>query len=252
MPQARTIEEVIQQLDDIIHASAAAQSPLGYFAALYRKVTIKVRDGIATGFFEDGPRMERLDVIFANRYLDAYAAQQAHQPLASSWLRAFQAAEWYQPIVLQHLLVGVNAHISLDLGIAAAKVSEGQDIQALDTDFQRINTILASLVQEVQDELAEIWPGLLWVLRATKHADNFLLNFSMEIARNAAWAFAQFLAKQPKEAWPAIIRERDRIVADHANSVLRPGTIPTLVLLCIRLAERGSVAQKIHTLSATS
>ena len=27
--------------------------------------------GIDQDFFEDGPRMERLDVVFANRYLDA-------------------------------------------------------------------------------------------------------------------------------------------------------------------------------------
>ena len=44
---------------------------MGYFATLYRKVTIQVKKGIADNFFDDGPRMERLDVILANRYTQA-------------------------------------------------------------------------------------------------------------------------------------------------------------------------------------
>lgn len=248
MSPATTIDEVISHLDTIIHDAEAAEAPLGYFAALYRKVTLKVREGIATGFFADGPRMERLDVIFANRYLDAYAAYRQNQVVTSAWLRAFQAADWYQPIVLQHLLVGMNAHIGLDLGIAAAEVSRGKDLDHLAEDFHRINDILASLVQEVQDELAQIWPGLLHILKLTGQADDFMVNFSMEIARDAAWTFAQALAAQPVSGWPAAIRKRDQQVADHTQRVLRPGILPTLVLLRIRLAERGSVRQKITTL----
>jgi len=65
---ARTIDEVIDQLDDIIALSIREQNRLGYFAALYRKVTAKVKEGIAEGRFDNGPRMERFDVTFANRY----------------------------------------------------------------------------------------------------------------------------------------------------------------------------------------
>jgi len=37
-----TIDDVILHLDAIIATSQKEKSPLGYFAALYRKVTIKV------------------------------------------------------------------------------------------------------------------------------------------------------------------------------------------------------------------
>ena len=67
---ATDIDGVIQQLDVIIDWAHRHKSRLGYFAALYRKVTLKVKEGISEGFFEDGERMERLDVVFANRYLD--------------------------------------------------------------------------------------------------------------------------------------------------------------------------------------
>ena len=69
--QARSIEEIIDRLSGIVTETKAENSPLGYFAALYRKVTLQVKSDIDDGRFEDNARMERLDVIFANRYLAA-------------------------------------------------------------------------------------------------------------------------------------------------------------------------------------
>src|SRR5882757_3705318 len=122
---ATTINEVIDALQTIITDSIATNNRAGYFAALYYKVTAAVRDGIAKGQFENGPRMEKFDVIFANRYLDALTAWKNHQPLSDSWRVAFETAERSSPLVLQQLLLGMNAHINLDLGIAAVEVSNG-------------------------------------------------------------------------------------------------------------------------------
>lgn len=69
IPQAATIDEVIQLLQEIIQQSITEKSTKGYFAVLYLKVTQKVKEGIQNGTFENGPRMEKLDVIFANRYI---------------------------------------------------------------------------------------------------------------------------------------------------------------------------------------
>ena len=85
---AETIDEVVDQLTEIVEWSHTANSPLGYFAALYRKVTIKVGEGIADGIFDDGDRMERLDMIFATRYLHTVEAHRAGTPLrAGSHIR---------------------------------------------------------------------------------------------------------------------------------------------------------------------
>ncbi|MFP4635849.1 MAG: DUF5995 family protein, partial [Nitriliruptoraceae bacterium] len=64
-----SIDEVIAELDDVIARAIAQRDAAGYFAVLYRKVTATIRDGLATGFFDDAERMERLDVLFAERYL---------------------------------------------------------------------------------------------------------------------------------------------------------------------------------------
>jgi len=79
-----TIDDVISTLDDIIDNAVQQENALGYFAALYREVTIKVKQGIANGDFENGQRMERLDVIFASRYIDAYYLYKDNQPITDS------------------------------------------------------------------------------------------------------------------------------------------------------------------------
>ena len=139
MKSIHNIDDVIAVLQDIIDTSIQEKSPLGYFAALYQKVTIKVKEGIQNGVFEDGPRMEKLDIIFAKRYIDAYYDFSQNKTVTSSWLKAFMLSKKFWPIVLQHLLIGMNAHINLDLGIAAAQVSEGEPIEKLKNDFNKIN-----------------------------------------------------------------------------------------------------------------
>jgi len=54
--QANGIDDVLRILDGIIADCKAKSDPLGYFPALYRQVTLTVKQGIASGYFDDGPR----------------------------------------------------------------------------------------------------------------------------------------------------------------------------------------------------
>lgn len=81
---ATTIDAVIAALNDIVDKAVIEEDPVGYFAALYLKVTQRVKDKIAQGYFDDNPRMERLDVVFANRYLEAYHNYKQGQPSTQS------------------------------------------------------------------------------------------------------------------------------------------------------------------------
>ncbi len=245
MKPIHTINDVIAILDDIIQQSKTDNSPLGYFAALYKKVTVKVKEGIDNNFFDNGPRMERLDIIFASRYIHAYYAYQKNEPVTESWQKAFNLSKKYWPIVLQHLLIGMNAHINLDLGIAAAEVMKGKDIHDLKGDFDKINEILSSLVHDVETDLSEIWPTLKKILKWTGKIDDFLINFSMGIARDGAWDFAVEYATTPENKQAALIVSRDQSVAKIGNLITNPGWIVSSIFKIIRLGEKGSVSQKI-------
>jgi len=244
-----SIDQVIKLLDEIISESEKNNNPLGYFAALYRNVTTKVKEGIENNFFDDCPRMEKLDIVFALRYLDAYYAWQKKEVVTQSWQKAFELSTNNQPIVLQHLLIGMNAHINLDLGIAAAEVSKNKNINDLENDFNKINDILSSLVNKVQNDLAEMWPTLRKIMQMTKKVDDFLVDFSMKLARDGAWKFAEILAKAPENSIGKLIEARDLKVAGKAGLITNPGFPAGIVFKIIRLGERGNVQKRIKMLA---
>lgn len=248
MKPITTIDDVIEVLDSIIIECLTTENTLGYFAVLYQKVTIKVKEGIAAGFFDDGPRMEKLDVIFAKRYIDAYFSWKQNKSVTSSWETAFLLAGNQNLLVTQHLLLGMNAHINLDLGIAAAELSAKNHIEDLENDFIKINEILASLVDEIQNGLSSIWPLLRKILKLFGKVDNFILDFSMKIARNGAWRFAFNLATVEATDWPVQLELRDKKVAAKSAIITSPGKWVQFVLWLIRLTERGSVVENIEKL----
>lgn len=243
-----TIDEVIARLESLIIESEKNNDPLGYFAALYQNVTIHVKAGIANNYFENGPRMEQLDVVFAKRYLNAWYSYKNNEPIPVSWKKAFDLSTDYWPIVLQHILMGINAHINLDLGTAAAEISRGKDLGDLENDFNRINAILSSLVHEVEQDLSVVWPALKYLLKWSGKVDDFLVDFSMKLAREGAWKYANRIVNIPEDEVQLSIDERDQQVAEKVHIITKPGMVATAVLGIIRLTERGSVSDKTQKL----
>ena len=243
--QATTINEVIELLDEIIEVSKQEQSAIGLFTILYREVTLRIKEGIGNGSFQNGERMEKLDVIFANRYLKAYYQYKAKEKPSECWEFSFQQAETFWPIVVQHLLLGINAHVNLDLGIASAQVSTIEDIEDLKYDFDQINIILSNLVGGVEKCLIKIWPTLTIILKLSGKIDNFFIDFSMKTARDGAWKFANEFVALPENQIEACIQKRDQRITEIARLVSNPGYFVSAVFKFIRLFEKGTVAQKI-------
>lgn len=246
---ADSVEEVIAILDDVVDWARREASPLGYFPALYRTVTARVLDGIHTDFFDDGERMARLDVVFANRYLDALSALRDGTDPTRAWALTFDAAASGTPIVLQHLLVGISAHINLDLGVAVADIAPGDRLPGMRRDFDRINQILASMVTASQEHLATISPWLGWLDRLGGRHDDHVVRFSIEIARVQAWRFATELGGLAADARPSAITTRDTGVLPIARTVLRPGRLAPVVW-AIGLRESRDVRRNLDVMTA--
>lgn len=247
MPLAKTIDEVILQLDEIIAESIQKNSRLGYFACLYRKMTVAVKQGIINGSFEDGPRMECLDVQFANRYLNAYHQYKNGQQATTSWQRAFEATE--QPYtVIQHLLLGMNAHINLDLGISAAEISTGTDIHLLQKDFDTINVVISSLINVVQTDLEDICFPMRFVRFIDNKSKDAVINFSISTARKTAWANALALSALPAVNHLGYIQTLDIQIACVAKNILTPKISQSLLLKMVQLFEPKNAGKIIACL----
>src|SRR5688500_15785370 len=194
MKEIKTIADVILALDVIVQHSARTQSRAGYFAALYKRMTMAVSEGIQKGQFEDSARMEALDILFAQRYLSAFDAFKQSTECSSSWQHALTGCGNRSLIVLQHLLLGINAHVNLDLAISAARLAPGNAIHDLQKDFNHINVLIASLVDDVQKCLEEVWFPMRLLKDVINRQGAAVLNFSMTTARKTAWANAVVLA----------------------------------------------------------
>jgi len=247
---AESIDGVIRSLDSIIEWAHDQQNRAGYFAALYRRVTRAVKQGIAAGRFQDGARMERLDVIFANRYLTAFDEWRQGKPTTLSWKVAFDCASQWYPLMLQHLLVGMNAHINLDLGVAAATCSPGNQLPGLQADFNQINNVLAEQVATVEQEMAEISPWVKLLNTFGLRTETTIINFNMIKARDCAWNEACSLAAISPDSLPAAIAAVDLRVGAFGGLVASPPVLVKLQLLPIRLRELNGVRRVLDVLAA--
>jgi hypothetical protein len=244
----QTIDEVISCLEEIIAKCIKEKNTAGYFAALYYKVTCAVKEGIKNGDYEDGPRMERLDVLFASRYINAWNAWQNNQPTTGSWDIAFKKIKNKLTLILQHLLLGINAHINLDLGIAAVQTMDNKDLHPLRRDFIRINALLSSLMLDVLKDLNRISPLTSLLGLHAKNSKSMILNFTIESARDGAWCFAQDLSALSGTGSVNFIKERDIEIQKLGFNLSVTKGLMWITAMIIRLFEWNNAAKVIEVL----
>lgn len=244
----KNIDEVIIELDKIIDWAEKNQSTDGYFAALYRRMTIAVKEGIANNQFVDGPRMVLLDIVFAKRYLEAFENKQTGKEVSMAWQSAFSAEKTDHITVIQHLLLGINAHINLDLGIAASQIATPESLESLEKDFNKINIIIANLIDDTKLRLSHIWlPFRIFTSYLDTESDG-IVNFSIKVARSFSWESTKQLVHSQKGNRLILIDKIDKNVAVLANRIINPSRITKGILMIMKWGERGSIADKIKIL----
>lgn len=226
---------------------------VGEFAAMYSAVTRRIRHLALQGSFDDVDRMAAFVDRFAARYLDAVAARDAGHPVTRSWSVVFDAAKEWRPGVLQNLLLGMTAHIGLDLGVVAAEVATGPTGQGLDSmrpDFDAVNDVLSSLVPNVEAAVGRLSPAIGLLDRAGGRADAFAVARVIAVARDLAWRNANELAGLDATDRAAAVTHIDHEVAEMAQAIAHPGPLMSSVLLPIRLMERRSVSESMDVLGS--
>lgn len=245
-----SITVTIQHLESIVDSCIERRDPHGLFAALYLKVTRTISDGIVQKQFENNERMEYLDVIFAQRYINAYKAHKAGLTTTAAWQSVFAAVENSDLLCIQHLLLGMNAHINLDLGIAAAEVSRGADLNDLESDFNKINDVLINLLDGVQTCINGMSPAMWLVDWLFTQKDEQFAGFSMRAARTYAWRSAQLLHATPEADLPGQINMLDQCASVIGRELIRPRKMLHWLILIVRRFEGRDVAAQIRLIGA--
>ncbi len=154
--------------------------------------------------------MVRLDVIFAGYYLRARRAWEKGEPCPQPWKVAFEAESDESVTILQHLLLGMNAHIRYDLAQAVVQVAE-QDIRAIEAVFMVLNQILAQMIDQVQGAINRCSPGMEVLDTLGLRLDELFARVGIRHFRDAAWRDAVALAAHDAGALEEMERDTMRI-----------------------------------------
>jgi len=183
--------ELLERMAAIDRALPASDG-VACFNRMYRLVIESVQAHVTAGFFGDPAWIGRLDIDFANLYLSASQAPQT-ESTPRSWSALLDRRSDHRVLPLQFALAGMNAHINHDLAIAvvtaSAELSTSPD--AHHADFERVNTILATVEPQIRTSFSD---ALLNDLdRTAPGLQDVVANFSMVKARETAWANAETL-----------------------------------------------------------
>jgi hypothetical protein len=196
---AKNLRQTIANFDTIVKWAINAPSGIGYFATIYKRATLAISKAIDTGGFKNPKVMTRFTMTFSQRYFDALNAHfhpHDYQGPTHVWQWAFDGLRYDEPIIFQHLLTAVDAHINLDLGISAAQVGAGA-MDELHDDFNMVNAILGSQIQGVLDALAELSPRTQTIRDLLPGDEVQEINALLIVFRDLAWKFANVLADSP-------------------------------------------------------
>jgi hypothetical protein len=226
-----TIQEVISRLE-AIQAFHESNQPLGKqdgvasFNFLYHIITKNVAEKVGHGFFRDDEFLVRLDVAFANRYLNAMRAHNdGSGPVPRSWKILIERRSEKGVTPLQFAVAGVNAHINFDLAPAVVATCEelgrapssGLQKEA----YEKVNDIFAEemgkLRQHLQGHLMD------WIDEELGRADDIVGEWSVEVARATAWDMANILwaIRKFDIGEDALLDTNDRIVSLANHLLLR-------------------------------
>lgn len=238
---AAEIGGVLERIASVIAWSIDNATRVGYFAALYERITRAVGAACDSGRFQDAARMQRLDTTFANRYfaaLNGYFRPEAYPEPSRCWRVALDAAALADPILAQHMLAGVNAHIGLDLGIAAYQTARPGPLEVLHADFMTINAVITEQVRAVLTGIDTLSPVLAAFYDFLQKYEVPIIDDGIVTLRDDAWRFASFLGAEIGAIQGPTIAARDLEVAGVGTLLFDPPQ--PLVGLIAGIARRES------------
>jgi Family of unknown function (DUF5995) len=210
--------------DELRTIARSCDDAAGYFPALYSQVTTRIADSIDAHVFADGDRMNVFATKFASRYTRTWKQE---IPRPRCWQASFDVADDGNLLIVQQLLLGINAHVNYDLPQATAEVArEAGDLAGVRNDFDAVNDVLAEMSVGVLGELDRLSH---WTSTVAALGGGRAFNFSLREARAQAWSAAERLYALDDRHQREYLADLDELVSVLAYLITRP-PIPVAVL----------------------
>jgi hypothetical protein len=237
-----SVDEAIVALQGLERHFVQRRDRRGVFATGYLEITRAIARHLAAGGFLDPEWSRRYLIHFANLYRIALLRYESGEVAAvpKSWRLAFGAARSDTGLVIQHLVLGINAHINHDLPLALVEIGIDPDRAIRYQDHVTVNQVLEGATAGMKHRVGELYAPVLYRLdRIAGRLDDDITNFSIPRAREHAWTFAVALTAARNEEDRALLhRALDEQAAVMARLVLASPTRHPLVLNTVRVVER--------------
>lgn len=233
------VADLLLRMEHELAELEGSGDPARFFLGTYLRTTRAVSDALDNGTFEDPDWVAELDVVFAGLYLDALAAHRRDPASApATWRRAFAADPSLAPEA--HVLLGVHAHINVDLPQALISTIPAEDFAdsvrctKRRRDHGRIDRVLASRVAAEDLALERAGGHRSPLDRLIKPLNRTAVRRFLREARKTVWANTAVLHRARDDGQACLERrvaELDLAGAERVGELLRPG--PVLLRLAI-------------------
>jgi hypothetical protein len=189
-------------MQDLIDQWESDSDHRSIFLTCYRMMTENMLAAVERKDFKDPPWVEKLLMHFAEYYFNALQAyDQDPHSAPQVWQVAHNFTRNPDAWALQKLLLGVNAHINLDLVLTLGEILETEwELLSEDErasrfwDYCYVNDIIAQTIDAVQDQVLE--PAMPWMDLVDKifgNQDERLISRMLTSWRDKVWDYAMIL-----------------------------------------------------------
>ena len=172
---------------------------------------------VEAGAFRDGRWVHTLLHRFADYYFEALSAYEEDEDGAPAiWRKTHKVARQQEAQIVQHLLLGVNAHINYDLVLTLVELLEPERSRLSPQEREmryaghcQVNEIIGATIDAVQDDVIEtVAPEMNLVDTLLGPVDEWLISDVITRWRDEVWDHAlKMLARSAP-------RQRERIRSD--------------------------------------
>lgn len=217
---------VVDKMLTIIEEFEGKRDNRTIFLQCYSMMTANVLTAIEQDRFKDPVWVRTLLHRFADYYFDALTCYDCGEKAPKVWQEVHKAAATKNLAVIQHLLLGVNAHINYDLVLTLYDMLspewEDLSVDMQDVrydDHSLVNTIIGETIDKVQDEVVEKYaPSMDVIDTVLGRLDEYLLLKLISDWREKVWNHAQNLLQMENEGQrKAYILELEKNVMKKAD-----------------------------------
>lgn len=221
--------DIIDQMKLQTRTWQAAGDHRAIFLECYTLMTANMLRAIDGGRFNDEVWAKELLLRFADYYfiaLDAYGC--TDKDCVTVWTYAHDCSCEKDLHVLQHLLLGINAHINYDLVLSLVDLLEPEWAQLSEEEREKryadhclVNEVIAATIDTVQEEVVERHdPRMDIIDRLFGRLDERLLSALINRWRQGVWDNAMRFLETPSDQRELLRLELEQDVMKKAKWIL--------------------------------